>query len=67
MKIYCLPTAKYKEIPNDVEKNTLRPEASRKRFNFARVEKLTEKKLDLKNLTKKSTREKNLRSPLEAA
>ena len=52
------PTTKYKQVPNDIEKNTLSSEASIERFNFSRLGKISRKKrLDLKNLIKKITRE----------
>ena len=58
-----LPFTKYKQTPNEIEKNSLNSEASRERFNFLRLKKKTEKK----NLTRKFTREKTikLRSSLE--
>ena len=54
-----LPSAKYKQTPNEIEKNSLNSEASKERFNFLRLKKLEKKKLDKKNLTRKFTREKN--------
>ena len=55
-----LPSAKYKLIPNEIEKNLLDSEASKERFNFLRLKKLTEEKVrQEKNLTRKFTREKN--------
>ena len=58
-----LPSTKYKQTPNEIEKNSLNSEASRERFNFWRLK----KKIEKKNLTRKFTREKKikLRSPLE--
>ena len=58
-----LPSTKYKQTPNEIEKNSLNSEASRERFNFLRLK----KKIEKKNLTRKFTREKKikLRSPLE--
>ena len=58
-----LPSTKYKQTPNKIEKNSLNSEASRERFNFLRLK----KKIEKKNLTRKFTREKKikLRSPLE--
>ena len=38
------PTTKYKQVPNDIEKNTLRSEASIERFNFSRLGKISRKK-----------------------
>ena len=54
-----LTTAKYKEVPNDIERKTLKSEVDRQRFNFSRLGKLAEKKFGLKNVTRKSTREKS--------
>ena len=58
-----LPSTKYKQTPNEIEKNSLNSEASRERFNFLRLK----KKIEKKNLTRKFMREKKikLRSPLE--
>ena len=53
-----LPTAKYKQVPNDIEKNTLSLETSTKRFNFCRPEKFARKKIDLRRFDKKIAREK---------
>ena len=38
------PTTKYKQVPNDIEKNTLSSEASIERFNFSRLGKISRKK-----------------------
>ena len=54
-----LPSAKYKQTPNEIEKNSLNSEVSKGRFNFLRLKKLEKKKLDKKELTRKFTREKN--------
>ena len=54
-----LPSAKYKQTANEIEKNSLNSEASRERFNFLRLKKIEKKKSDKKNLTRKFTREKN--------
>ena len=56
------PTAKYKQVPNDIEKNTLSSKASRERFNFSRLEKISREKNRLEKVDKKITREKNLYS-----
>ena len=60
------PTTKYKQVPNDIEKNTLSSKASRERFNFSRLEKGREKnrleKFDKKIYQRKKL---NLRSSLE--
>ena len=34
-----LPSTKYKQTPNEIEKNSLNSEASRERFNFLRLKK----------------------------
>ena len=49
-----LPSAKYKQTPNEIEKKSLNSEASRERLNFLRL-----KKIEKKSLTRKFTREKN--------
>ena len=54
-----LTTAKYKEVPNDIERKTLKSEVDRERFNFSSLGKLAEKKFGLKNVTRKSAREKS--------
>ena len=56
--INSLPTAKYKQVSNDIEKNTLSSETDRERFNFSRLEKISKEKIKLKNIIKKFTREK---------
>ena len=53
------PSAKYKQTPNEIEKNSLNSEASKVKFNFSRLKKLEKKKLDKNNLIGKFTREKN--------
>ena len=40
-----LPSAKYKQTLNEIEKESLNSEASRERFNFLRLQKLEKKKL----------------------
>ena len=61
-----LPSAKYKQTPNEIEKNSLNSEASKEKFNFLRLKKVEKKKLEKKNLTGKFNRKKlKLRSPLE--
>ena len=39
-----LPTAKYEQIPNDVEKNALRSDASGERFNYVTLKKIKREK-----------------------
>ena len=53
------PTTKYKQVPNDIEKNTLSSKASRERLNFSRLEKISREKNRLEKFDKKITREKN--------
>ena len=53
-----LTTAKYKQIPNDLEINTLRSDASR--FNFARLEKINREKIRLGKFDKKMCKRKKL-------
>ena len=50
---------KYKQVPNDIEKNTLSSKASRERFNFSRLQKISREKNRLEKFDKKFTREKN--------
>ena len=61
------PTTKYKQVPNDTEKNTLSSEASRERFNFPRLEKISIEKNRIEKFDKKIYQRKKLklRSPLE--
>ena len=54
-----LPSAKYKQTPYEIEKNSLNSEKSKERLNSLRLKKLEKKKLDKKNLTRTSMREKN--------
>ena len=65
--INSMPSAKYKQVPNEVDKNTIGSEANRERFNFARLEKIKREKSRLEKLDKKTYKRKklNLRSPLE--
>ena len=62
-----LPSAKYKQTLNEIEKESLNSEASRERFNFLRLQKLEKKKLFQKKFNKKIYEKKKLklRSPLE--
>ena len=52
-------TTKYIQVPNDIEKNTLSSKASRERFNFSRLQKISREKNRLEKFDKKFTREKN--------
>ena len=54
-----LPSAKYKETPNETEKRSLNSEASEERFNFFRLKKIKEETVRQENLTRKFMREKN--------
>ena len=62
-----LPTAKYNQIPNEIEKNTLSSEADRERFNFSRLKKISQEKSRPERFDKKIYRRKKLklRSPLK--
>ena len=48
-----LTTAKYKEVPNDIERKTLKSEVDRERFNFSRLEKISREKVRLEKCDKK--------------
>ena len=62
-----MPSAKYKQVPNEVEKNTRCSEANWERFNFARLEKSKREKSRLEKFDKKIYKRKKLklRSQLE--
>ena len=51
-----LPSTKYKQTPNEIEKNSLNSEASRERFNFLRLKKKNRIYERKKNKVKISTR-----------
>ena len=53
-----LPNAKYKQVPNDVEKNSQRSDASRERFKFVRLEKVNREKNRLERFDKKNYQRK---------
>ena len=57
---------KYKQIPNEIEKNTLSSEADRESFNFSRLKKISQEKNRLERFDKKIYKRKKLklRSPL---
>ena len=55
------PTAKYKQVPNDIEKNILSSEASRERLNFSRLQKISREKNRLKKFNKKIYQRKKLK------
>ena len=62
-----LPSANYKQTPNEIEKYSLDSEASKERFNFSRLKKIREEKVRQEKLNKKTYERKKLtsRSPLE--
>ena len=39
-----LPTAKYKQVPNDIENKTLNSEADGERFNFTKLSRIGKEK-----------------------
>ena len=47
------PTTKFRQVPNDIKKNTLSHEASRARFNFSRLEKIGREKNNFEKFDKK--------------
>ena len=47
-----LPSAKYKETPNEIEKSSLNSESSREKFNFFRLKKIKEEKIRQEKFTK---------------
>ena len=55
------PTTKYKQVPNDIEKNILSSEASRERLNFSRLQKISREKNRLKKFNKKIYQRKKLK------
>ena len=48
-----LPSVKYKQTPNEIEKNSLNSETSKERFNFLRQKKIREEKVILEKFNKK--------------
>ena len=62
-----LSSTKYKQTPNEIEKNSLNSEASKERFNFLRLKKIREEKVRQKKFNRKTYEKKilKLRSPLE--
>ena len=62
-----LPSAKYKETPNEVEKSSLNSEVSREKFNFFRLKKIKEEKIRQEKFNKTIYERKKLklRSPLK--
>ena len=62
-----LPTAKYKQVPSNIERKTLKSEADREIFNFSRLKKISREKVWLEKFDKNIYQRKKskLRSPLE--
>ena len=62
-----LPSAKYKQTPNEIEKNSLNSEASKKRFSLLRLKKIRGEKVRQEKFNKKIYERKKikLRFPLE--
>ena len=62
-----LPSAKYKQTPNEIEKNSLNSEASKERFNLLRLKKIRGEKVRQEKFNKKIYERKKvkLRFPLE--
>ena len=56
-----LPSAKYKETPNEIEKNSLNSEASKESFNFLRLKKIKEEKVRQEHFNKKIYERKKLK------
>ena len=65
--MYSLPTAKYKQVPNDVESKTLISEADRERFDFTRLLRISKEKAQQERYNRKiySRKKLKLRSPLD--
>ena len=42
--MFSLPSAEYKQTPNEIEKELLNSEASKERFNFLRLKKIRKEK-----------------------
>ena len=62
-----LPTAKYKQVSNDVENKTLNSEVGRERFNFTMLLRICEEKAQRERYNRKiySRKKLKLRSPLD--
>ena len=56
-----LPSAKYKQTPNEIEKNSLNSEASKEKFNFLRLKKIREEKVRQEKFNKKIYERKKLK------
>ena len=55
-----LPSAKYKQTPKEIEKNSLNSEVSKERFNFLRLKKIREEKVRQEKFNRKIYETKNL-------
>ena len=55
------PSRKYKLVPKEVENNTIGSEATRRRFDFARLEKINREKSRLEKFHKKIYKRKKLK------
>ena len=56
-----LPSTKYKQTPNKIEKNSLNSEAGKERFNFLRLQKIREEKPRQEKFNKKIYERKKLK------
>ena len=56
-----LPSAKCKQTPNEIEKNSLNSEASKERFNFLRLKKIREEKVRQEKFNRKIYERKKLK------
>ena len=56
-----MPSVRYKQTPNDIEKNKLNSEANKGRFNFAMLEKTRREKSRLEKFHKKIYQRNKLR------
>ena len=56
-----LPTEKYKQIPNNIERKTFKSKVDRERFNFFRLEKISRQKVQLEKSEKKIYQRKKLK------
>ena len=59
-KMNSLSSAKYKQSPNEIERNSLNSEASKERFNFLRSKKLKEEKVRQEKFNRKICERKKL-------
>ena len=55
------PSAKYKQTPNEIEKNSLNSEANKEKFNFSRLKKITEEKVREEQFNRKIYERKKLK------